>query len=73
MVRQVNRATFAHVYGAVHLLCEHWSMERRNPTETLDQLNQLLFACGWTTQQYEERLNQAVSHEEYISVIRTWN
>ena len=34
----------------------------------IDTINQLLFACGWTPQQYQKRVAEAMRNEEQFSI-----
>lgn len=62
----VSKATFAQVFSAVHTL---WTRNGdADPRRTLDDINQLLFACGWTPAQYEQRLVEARCNEERFSI-----
>lgn len=66
----MHRANFEHVFGAVHLLNMMWSDD---PVKREVATNQLIFACGWTIQQFEARVRQAIRAGETFYVDRTRN
>ena len=50
------KATFEQVFGAVVVACR---APARGDDEVLDRVEALVHACGWTPDQYAERLAEA--------------